>query len=225
MKSILLISIANIKRRKMQSFLIGSCIALSALLFSTTLGVMSGIREPFDILFNQLKASHILLYFDQQQQDAEDISNWFQEQSEVESVSQSVPFFTLDQPIIYKDEEIDLNVQLTEHHEGNLKQDKVLILKGDEKPHPAMGEIWIPNHLATANNIQIGDTLGIPVSEGLYPLIVSATLVDPHYASGLFNPTRAWLAPGSLPFIFPISKLNKLMLGVRLKSPDDIDAL
>ncbi|MCK5367745.1 MAG: ABC transporter permease, partial [Cyclobacteriaceae bacterium] len=225
MKSILLISIANIKRRKLQSFLIGSCIALSTLLFSTTLGIMNGIREPFDIMFDQLKASHILLYFDHHQQDTERITQWFSEQFEVESVAQSVPYFTLDEPIIFKGEEIDLNVQLTEHHDGNLEQDKVLILKGEEKKHPAMGEIWIPNHLATANNIQIGDTVGIPVSEGLYPLIVSATLVDPHYASGLFNPTRAWIAPGSLPFILPISKLNRLMLGVRLESPDDIDAL
>ncbi len=225
MKSILIISLANIKRRGLQSLLVGSCIALSAMLFATTLGMLNGMRKPFDNLFDRLNASHILLFFDHRQHDSEEFARWFGEQPEVAAVADPVPFFTLESPMIFKGREVDLMVQLTEHHEGNLQQDKVLILKGEQKNHPATGEIWIPNHLATAHGIQAGDTLGIPVSGGLYPLVVSATLVDPHYASGLFNPTRAWVAPGSLPFFLPVSQLNGRMLGVRVKSPEMVGPL
>lgn len=225
MESIRLIAFANIKRRKLQSILIGSCLALAASLFATTIGLLNGMHKPFDVFFDQQKASHLLLFFDHRQQDPEQLAQWFRNQPEVEAVSGSVPYFPLSDPVIFKGEEVDLLVQLTEHHDGNLEQDKVLILQGEARPHPALGEIWIPSHLAQNHGIHIGDTLGIPIREGLFPLVVSATVVDPHYASSMFNPTRAWVAPGSLPFFLPISQLTGRMTGVRMKSPEEVGSV
>ncbi|MCB0634273.1 MAG: ABC transporter permease [Saprospiraceae bacterium] len=225
MRSIFLVAYANIKRRKLQSLLIGGSIVLAAMLLATTIGLLMGMNKPFDTLFEQQKASHLLLFFDHRQQDSEGLDQWFRSQTEVASVSAPIPYYTLDEPAIFKGEELDLTVQLTEHHEGNLVQDQVLILQGDPKPHPALGEIWIPSHLAQNHGIQIGDTLGIPTREGLFPLIVSAMIVDPHYVSSMFNPTRAWVAPGSLSFFLPISQLNRQMMGIRLKSPDQVETV
>lgn len=223
MKSIVLIALANIKRRKLQSLLTASSITLGALLLATTLSLINSMHKPFDHLFEQLKASHLLLFYDHRQEEAEALIQWFEKQAEVRSVSVEAPYYRLEEAMIFKGKEIDLRAQLTERLPGNLNQDQVLILKGEKKMQPALGEIWIPNHLASAYNIHIGDTIGIPIRDGLFPLAVSATVVDPHYASPLFNPTRVWLAPGSLPFFLPISQLNGRMLGVRLKSPNDVD--
>ncbi|MCK5135584.1 MAG: FtsX-like permease family protein [Bacteroidales bacterium] len=195
------------------------------MLFASTLGMLKGINKPFDVLYERLSASHILLFYDHLQEDTDKIAGWFLEQPEVKSVLDYVPYFTVQEPMIHHGKELDLMVNLTEHLDKNLEQDQIMILHGEKKTHPGMGEIWIPDHLATNHGIQIGDTLGMPVSSGLYPLIVSATVVDAQYASGLFNPTRAWVAPGSLTFYLPVGQLTRLMMGVRLNSPHDIPSL
>lgn len=221
MKSILLIISANLRRRKLQNILIGSCIALGATLFATTLTLLNSMDRPFDQMFDQLHASHLLLFFDPQQQDTKPLVSWFRDQEEVESVSKGTPYYALEEPILFKGTEVDLLVQLMEHQEENLEQDQVRIIQGTPNKYPAPGEIWIPIHLARNHHIQVGDTLGIPLADGLYPMIVSATVVDPHFASSLFNPTRAWVAPGALSYFLSIHQLNKQMVGVRLKSAED----
>jgi hypothetical protein len=54
----------------------------------------------------------------------------------------------------------------------------------------------------------------------LYSVIVSATVADPHYGSGMVNPTRAWLAEGDIPFFVPVVQLGGMMTGIRLKNPN-----
>ncbi|MCB0847505.1 MAG: FtsX-like permease family protein, partial [Bacteroidetes bacterium] len=224
-KSIFIIAWSYLKRRKWQSLLVGICIALSALLFSTTLGLLQGMNRPFDMMYDQLKASHLLLMYDYREADTEQIQNWFKTQPEVVAVGNAMPFVSLESPIIYKNQELDLNVNLTERPLGQLDLDQVFFLQGKEAPYPKMGEIWLPDHLVQAHGMELGDTVGIPTPEGLYPLVVSASLVDPQYASGLFNPTRAWVAPGSLPFMFSINQLSQRMLGIRFEDPAKIQVV
>ena len=48
MKSIVKMAFANLKRKKLQSFLIGVIILAAALIFSTALGTLAGINSPFE---------------------------------------------------------------------------------------------------------------------------------------------------------------------------------
>jgi len=223
MKSIFLVVKANFRQRKAQQALVGISIALSTLLFATGMGMLKSIEQPFDKVFNKLKASHIFLYFDYRTEDYEKIATWFKQQPEVERVSGLSPYITISDPIIFQGKKIDMMIQLTEHTADHLLQDQVFVLQGKGKLHPDNGEIWLPNSLAANYNIHPGDTIGIPVGTGLYNMIVSATIVDPHYSSGVINPTRAWISEGSLPFFEPTLQLNDNMLGVRLKDPAFID--
>ena len=86
MKSVFLITWANIKRRKVQTILVGICIALAALLFSTVVGMSLGMQRPFDNLYEKLKASHIVLEYDINSHDPTEIAEWFSAQEEVVSV-------------------------------------------------------------------------------------------------------------------------------------------
>lgn len=208
----------------MQSLLVGGSLLLAAMLLSSALGLLGGMHRPFDTMFDRLRASHILLFFDHQQNDVQQLTDWLEMQEEVASVNKPTPFYTINQ-LIYQGQEIDMQVQLTEHQEHHLGQDRVLIFKGNTKNHPDLGEVWLPNAIAEMYQITVGDTVGLPLDHGLYPLIVSATIVDPHYSNGLMNPTRAWVAPGSLPLFLPPGKLNQLMMGIRLNSAKDADAL
>lgn len=217
MKSVLLITWANIKRRKIQTFLVGICIALAALLFSTLIGIGLGMERPFENLFANLKASHIVMQFDINVHEPDEIKNWFEQQEEVISVSEPRLSKGLRKKPIYQDKEINNRVSLVEHEGNSKNHDQLDILLGETSEYPAPGEIWIPNHWRNDASIAIGDTIMIPTNSGLFPLTVSAIVVDAHYANGLFDPSPAWIGPGGLAMMFPLKEISYVNLGVRLK--------
>lgn len=223
MKSIFLVALANIRRRKKQNLLVGLSIFLSVLLLTTAIGVLSGISKPFDTMFDRLKASHILLYYDQLENDGQKINEWFSKQPEVEFAGKAHPFLMITEPLIYHDEKVDIMVRLTEYAKSQESFDQLLKQEGGSEKIPGWGEVWIPKHLSGKYGIAVGDTLQVPLTNGLYPLIVSAIVIDPHYASGLINPNRLWIAPGMLSFVVPVGKMNEEMQGIRLKDKNDID--
>lgn len=223
MKSVFLVAWANIRRRKKQNLLVGLSIFLSVLLLTTAIGVLCGIDKPFDAMFDRLEASHILLYYDQRENNSEEIKDWFQQQPEVEFTGDAQNFLMITEPLIYQDKKVDIMVRLTECTESQKSYDQLLKQEGGDKKLPGWGEVWIPKHLSNKYGITIGDTLKVPLSNGLYPLTVSAIVIDPHYASGLINPNRLWIAPGMLSFVVPAGKMNEVMQGIRLKDKKDID--
>lgn len=223
MRSILLITWANIKRRKVQTFLVGICIALAALMFSTLIGIGLGMERPFEKLYANLNASHIMMQMDINVHDPQEIKTWFEAQEEVISVS--VPRLSkgLSKRPIYKGKEIINDVQLREHHGNALHQDQLDIILGEAQEYPAPGEIWIPNHWRNHAPLSLGDTLLIPSNNGSFPLLISGIVVDPHYSNGLFDPSPAWVGPGGLSMLFPIKEINYVTLGVRLKDASFTD--
>jgi len=223
MKSILLITWANIKRRKIQTFLVGICIALAALMFATLLGIGLGMNQPFENLYSRLKASHILMNFDINEHDPVQITQWFERQTEVISVSKPRLIKTLGKRPILKGKEIPRNPSFWEHTGNSEGQDQLHILEGEERDYPLPGEVWIPNSWKEKSNFQIGDTLHIPTDNGLYPLIVSAIAVNAQHSNGLMNPIPVWVGPGTLPLMFPVEELSAVSLGIRLKNAEDTE--
>lgn len=225
MKGILLITWANIKRRKIQTILVAVCIALAALMFSTLLGIGLGMERPFEKLFASLKASHIMMEFDVNDHNPQDITDWFEQQDEVVSVSDPRQQIGLGKRIIYKENELVRPIVLQEHAGNDKEHDKLDILQGDDKPYPGPGEIWIPNHWLSSLKMAIGDTINVPTKNGLFPLVISAIVVDAHYSNGLFNPSPAWLGPGGLSLLYSVKDLSRAVLGVRLSNKDQVDAV
>jgi putative ABC transport system permease protein len=225
MNALFLIIKSNFRSKKWMTLLTGLSIALAALLFSSGLAILQSIQEPFDKLFNKLKASHIVMLYDINNQNTSEIKDWFGDQPETERVSEGSPYFLCSGPLLHKANKIEVMIQLSEYNEDNSFQDKLMIIEGAGKKSPQHGEIWVPKYLANNYHIQIGDTIGIPGPSGLYQVIVSATVADPLYGSGMVNPTRAWIAAGELPFFIPVTQLSNTMLGVRLKNPDSTSGL
>jgi len=205
--------------------LTGLSIALAALLFSSGLAILQSVQEPFDKLFNKLNASHIVMLYGVNNQNTSEYKDWFAHQPETERVSEGSPYFLCIGPMLHKRNKIEVMIQLTEYNSDNSVQDKLMIIDGADKESPEHGEIWLPKYLAKNYCIQIGDTIGIPGPAGLYQVIVSATIADPQYGSGMVNPTRAWIAAGELPFFIPVTQLSNTMLGIRLKNPDSTTSL
>jgi putative ABC transport system permease protein len=225
MKSIILIIKSNFRKKKKMILLSGLFITLAALLFSSGLTILQGVQEPFDKVFNKLNASHIVMLYDAGTNNTGKIKDWFTRQPETGRVSEGSPYFLCNGPLLYKGNKMEVMIQLTEYTHDNAIQDQLQIIDGTHKKSPQHGEIWLPLYLANNYHIQIGDTIGIPTSSGLYQVIVSATVADPHYGSGMVNPTRAWLAEGELPFFVPVVQLKQMMTGIRLKNPDSVSLL
>ncbi|WP_422082850.1 ABC transporter permease [Ulvibacterium sp.] len=224
MRSLLLIHLKYLVKRKREFLLVGFSLVLTILLLSIALSLLRIIGQPFDITFTNLKASEILLLFDNRNDDKDKITQWFSKQDEVLGASAPSPYIMVNAPLIHGEREIDLSVQLTEHNTGHLTQDQTRILKGASREHPDHGEIWLPSHFERSFDLQLGDTLGLSINGALQQLRISAFVVDPHYLSAIFNPTRAWVAPGELPFLAPLSELNNNMMGIRLKDKNQLDA-
>ena len=225
MKSVLLILWANIKRRKIQTLLVAICIALAALLFSTLIGIGLGMERPFENLYSKLKASHIVMEFDKNIHNPEEIRKWFLQQEEVESVSIPRLEKGLRKKLLFKGEELLNEVQFREHHGNALNHDNLDFIEGGNNEYPDPGEIWIPNHWRNNTKLNLGDTVLVPTDNGTFPLVISAIVVDAHHANGLSDPAPAWLGPGGLAMMFPIKELSFVTVGVRLNSAGQTESV
>ena len=225
MRNKILILKGNYKNRKLQFLIIASSLMLGIILLSVSLGILKCIKEPFDIVFNKLNASHLLLYYNDQTGDYMKIRDWFSKQNEVETVAEPTPYVSFNGPFIHNGRKIEKMVHIAEYTGSHQVQDKLLVLQGSQNNQPGYGEIWIPQHLALNNGIHLGDSLGIRVESGLFNLKVTAFVVDPHFISGLMNPTRVWIAPGSLAMFNPAQILHTDFMGVRLKSAADVNTI
>jgi putative ABC transport system permease protein len=217
MRSIFFVIKSNYKKQKIQHLLIAISLALATLLAGVSGGILKSLHQPFDLIFNKLNASHLLLFFDNRSYDTPFMRDWFIRQPEVSRVGDASPYILHNGPLIHRNQKIDVMVQITERTNDNNFQD--MLMQSDSILHsqPGYGEIWIPNYLSVNYHIEIGDSIGISVPSGFYNFKVSAVVVDPHYSSGMINPTRAWIAPGELSMLYPETMLTQVMLSVRLK--------
>jgi putative ABC transport system permease protein len=220
MGSIKLLVKSKYQRRVSQYIINGISLVLASMLCSSSLGILQIMQKPFDQGFNRANASHILLNFDVRSLAPDSLSTWFASQPEVSRVGKPSSYYLSQDPIIFKGKKIDLMVQITEYGNDHLYQDKVSVLQGDSTDLPGFGEIWLPEYLAESHGIKTGDTIGFPINGSEYKLRVSATISDPHYGSGMVNPTRAWVGAGFLPYFLSNPDLNNVSIGIRLKNPE-----
>jgi len=201
------------------------CIALTAMLFATLLGVYQGMIEPFDRLQANLNASHILMNFDQNIHNAGELKTWFEAQPKVDKVTPPKLAKFIAKPLLFEGREFTNVIRLIEHWGNAEEQDEVILLQGEAKEYPGPGEIWIPNHYLNKESIGIGDTIFVSTENGAYPLVVSAIIVEPHLPNGLSGLSFAFVGKGGLSMMFPVSQLSGVQMGIRMKNAEDTEAV
>jgi len=211
-------------RHKLRNGLLGVVIAASAMLFVTSLGVISGVDQPFETMFRSQAGSHITLMFDSRIHDPDEVVRWWSQREGVEGVQGPLSFVLTEDTVVVDGRDLGTQLWLAEVPLHGLSQDRPLVVSGGEQSAPGPGEIWFPSSLATSQGIQVGDDLTLPVPAGTVTLRVSAVVIDPQFGSVFFNPTRAWVRGGSLPNLFPASRLDGCLVGVRLGDSGQVDA-
>lgn len=210
----------NIKKKKIQSILIAVIILVSALIFSSAMGILSGINSPYEKVHTKLNASHLIFLFDNHINNPDEVENWWKSQDQVASVSSAMSLSVVSGPK-KNGKKIETEFYLCDIPQSIKTHDKLLMVEGDEKDSPGTDEIWIPTAMAYSNDIKVGEKLEITVSSGTKVLTVSGIVVDPIFSTTMINPTRAWVAPGTLSALFTGDKLETSFLGVRLKDLKD----
>ena len=221
----MLVAVANVKGRIGQSVMIAIIIALSVLLLFTGLGLVRELNGPFEKMYEAQKGSDFMLFFDTRIHDLEDIQAWWRARPEVAVVSEAVETVELKEASYFQGEKITTFFYVSERPTQTPQQDVLRILEGESAAWPQHGEVWVTSALANAAGVEVGDVLEIPATNGLRGLTVSAVVVDPQFSAPFNNPSQVWIAPGELALYFPVSQLNEVAVGVRLKHRADADGL
>lgn len=221
MRSSILIALKKIRKKKLQSFLIGLIIASSALLFSTAVGVMISINGPIDKMFNDTKSAHDIYSFSTRSYDAEKIESWWRSQKGVEKV-QLYNEIILNNGIKLNNNSINSEWNyVSEVPDDKADIDNYKIVQGKKAKSPEAEEVWVNTGFADANNVKIGDTLTIKDRE----YKVSAIIVDTQFSSIMLGMERFWVRKGELNYYQEYKAQPMKGLAIRYNNPSSSNEL
>lgn len=214
MRSVFTISLSNIKKNKMSNILTGMIFMLAALIFSIAIAMLIMSREPFDKTFNELNVSHTLMYYSEKANGDKAIEQFWNNNEKVASTIHFNMTYLDGKPKI-RGENIDTYLIAVEVPLKDFSQDKLKVVKGENKKGPDENEVWISTAFASDNKLSIGDIIQLPGKKGLYDYKVSGIVVDLHYSVGTNNPTRIWVREGEL--LKNFTEQTGDLLGIRFK--------
>ncbi|MEM7655980.1 MAG: FtsX-like permease family protein [Bacteroidota bacterium] len=209
----------QIRQRKKALGLLFASLTLASTLLTAGLSLLWGLHAPFETTFERLRGAHFLLFFDLRTEAEADILAWFSQQAEVQQVSPLRPVMHQDGPFFHQQQAIEVSLYLREYQHDSTGLDQLQLIRGGST-QPQREEIWLPVQVAEMHHIQLGDTFFLPMNSGRKGLRVSGWVIDAHFASGMVNPSMAWVAPGSLAEWYPLDQIQQTNLGVRLYEAD-----
>ena len=225
MQGVLMLSFANIRRRKTQALLIGLTLFMASLLLAAAIQMLRGMQDPAERMFAAQKGSHITMMMPEQTGNAHEVTAWWNAQQEVQGVV-CVPYHMAEDDFRHNGTQQSMGgIMLSEHPAKPMDQDLLHIVEGAVKDSPGEGEVWLPTGYAYSWKLRVGDTLEIPVFGTYRAFTISAIVVDPQFSPSMMNPVRAWVSGG---FFAELGKegheLGSLM-GVRLWDETQYDRL
>jgi len=222
MRSIRLFVGASLRRRRGEILLVALSIAVATMSLATAIPILLGVSRSVDVTFDKLHAAHLLMIFDTRTCNAASATQWWRNRPGTIAVTETMPTKPIWGGFWHNDRHIDQSLILFERPLDESENDRLVFLKGDETRVPEHGTVWLTNTLAGGNHISVGDSIQIPVMQGIHEFKVAAIVVDANYSSGLISPTRTWVAPGELAMLFPMEQLNQAAVGVRFHRPEQI---
>lgn len=221
MRSSLIIAIEKIKKRKIQNLLIGIIIASSALLLSTSIGIMLSMNKPIDTMFADAKSSHDMAIFSTKNYDADKLRKWWDSQGEVDK-TQLYKHLSLGPDIKVNGKKLSNKYFfLCELPENKGDIDNFKMVQGNETKYPGSNEVWVNTGFANLNKIKLGDTLSIN-GKGYK---ISGILVDTQCSSIMMGIERFWVKPGELNNYPEYKKNETYELAIRYKNPSSSDTV
>lgn len=212
MKSIWILASNNIKRRRLQSIILGLLMIISSLLFSTGIGVILSIRSPVEDMFERTNASDESLFvYGKYNANIDAMVQWWSEKEEIYQVETYK--MADDVQALYPDRDNGVSVFVVEKPVNANFQNKLEFV-GEESDldFPNPGEVWIPTSVASTYGLEIGDTIELSEGKEKAEVTVSAIVIDPFFSASMLNPKRLWVAPDQISLMFPSdSQLSRII--------------
>lgn len=225
MRSVLLMSLANLRKRKTQALLIGLTLFMAALLLASAIQMLQGLQDPVQRMFEAQKGSHITMMMPEHSGKADEIAAWWKAQEGVEGVA-CFPYYMAEDDFMHNGAQKSMGgVMLSEHPTKPMEQDQPRIVEGAVKAAPGEGEVWLPTGYAYSWKLRVGDTLELPVDRVYRVLTIGAIVVDPPFSPSMMNPVRAWVSDGFFAGIGKEQSALGSLIGVRLWDETQYDRL
>lgn len=177
----------KLKKKKLQCFLIGLLLFLSALIFTTSLSIITSIKEYVNGYYNNDKYYNLIIY-DANVSTKNDVINWCKSNPKVEAV-RSFDAFSSGNNMYYHNEKIKLSnydvIPLDDYKNIPFGISKIKALNNSSSPEE--GEVWITQLFADAHKISLGDKLEFKTKDKTINLKVTSLINDSIQPSNLMT--------------------------------------
>lgn len=184
MRSILMLVINNIKRKRLMNGLIFFIIFLGSFMFASAFNIMDAIKEPFRENHKSLNGFHLCIIANADLDKEDKVFKWVKEQDGIEDISKSYSY------------QVNPNLFIQEIEEADQKIDKVKIVEGKEKKSPEEGELWVSTKYSKQENLSIGDKVRFNIEGKDVEFIVNAIVVEAEFSSPMNNEIRGFVKKG-----------------------------
>ena len=225
MRSMMIIIWSNIKKRKLQTFLVFLTILLSIVLFGTSLGILQNQHDPFHHMFESQKGSHIVLDVDHRYTDLDEMVSWWKNQEEIVDVI-NYPYMMISDTIMHNNIEKSIgSVMMTERVIYDYQTDLLFFVEGTKKDYPDDDEIFVPTGYAYNWNIRLNDELIFSFNGSIKAFTVAAIVVDPQYSATLTSPSRLWIKEGTLNAFYSEEELHQSLVAIRFNDYSNYESV
>lgn len=194
MRSIWLLSLSNVRKKKIQNGFICLIITLSVTLLTTAMVVMNHTGDVFYDYHDKVKGSHQILHFNKGLHEPERIHEWWNKQTGV--MTSDLMRYQVLSGVTHKGKE-NPNIQMLmmDTPATSFSVDELIFADGKEELVPTKGTVWIPTSLAYSNQISVGDKVQFKTDNSVLDLDVSAVVIDLPYGAPFSIEARIWMNP------------------------------
>ena len=208
---------AMMKRKKMQSILVGIIIMLISTLLYVGISI-SNQTNLATVMFERANATESLMIVRDKKSDIDKIITWWKERDEVEDI---ITYKVLNTNVHYDVEgkEVSDQVAITEYIENS----KVDLLYETDKilsQTPVDNEILINYKFAKIRSLELGDIIRFVYDNKEYEFTVAGFIVDAQVSSAFMSFNRCYVKPG---FFETNNIVNSHIIGIKYYNIEDVD--
>lgn len=194
MPAVWMLSLSQLKRKKLQNGLTALMILLSALMISASVSVISHTQNLFYGMHRSTNGSHQLLQLDQGLHDPVRVYDWWASQDGVQ-VSELMTY-RIASKVWHGDTALtNAYAYVMKSPETPFPVDRLVFAQGEDTGRPEPGTVWISTAIAYPHGIEIGDKLKLELGAGV-EMRVSGIVADIPFGAPFSTTTRIWMNGG-----------------------------
>ena len=178
----------NFRNRKLQTLLIGIIVLLCALLLSTSMSILLSLKEPMEQLVEECQSADAVIY-PNEKNDPEKVKAVAKRLEALDEVNKAICLSVhyVSEKMTSKDQEITTFTNLTKYDAEVFGKIRCVEGNAEDFQNLQEGECIIPACISVDNNIMLGDTITLHLSEEEITYTVKGIYADIYATSNAFD--------------------------------------